>query len=196
MRKRIKWTPPTELLEKGYPPELTGGILVTESMLVYCVVFQELIEIDGKMVVPRIYLRDYPDLEKLVFMLMNEEREEDSKMVVHLVDDKSGLFARGCPWAGDITRTDEEILEQCRYMLSNKRGLSDQQRLQPDDEILAKIHTARQKWASRPARIAAARLSGDKGLLREIREEAHEYYGYLRYEDFVNQEKWIEEMQR
>jgi len=56
-------------------------------------------------------------------------------------------------WTGDITRTDNEILAECRELLI--RGHDVDNRNQSDDEILAKINAARKRIADAPAREAA-----------------------------------------
>lgn len=156
------------------------------------VVFQELVEVDGEMVNPCIYFKDYPDLKKLVFKIVNEGYEEERRIVaIELVNRDGWDPDFNCPWAGDITRPDDEILAECRFRIANADSITDQERLQTDEEILAKIGAARQRWASRPARYAAATKARDKQLAKEIEYEDSPSRDCLLHEDFVALLKWL-----
>ena len=160
MRKKIKWNPPADLLEKGYPPELTGGSLNGDF-----VVFPEQI-INGEMISPRICLSNYSDLEALVDKLIAEEKEAEAKSVEIRLSSRGWGDYSPCTWIGDITRPDEEILAECRDRLLNGHDVD--LRDQTDEEILAKISAARQEWITRPARLAAAALAREKDLQDKI----------------------------
>ena len=62
-----------------------------------------------------------------------------------------------CAWSGDISRPDEDILAECRRLLSTERDVDD--RDLTDDDILAKIAAARQELSDAPGR--ADRAAGE-----------------------------------
>jgi hypothetical protein len=71
-----------------------------------------------------------------------------------------------CEWVGDITRQDDEILAECKRLLTTGHDVD--QYNQPDDEIMAKIIKARSDWDTAPARKAAKEAEEAEDIRRKI----------------------------
>lgn len=88
-----------------------------------------------------------------------QEAEENRKAEIERRTVTIYLSSRGwgdyspLEWRGDIMRPDNEILAECRDLLTN--GYDVDFAKQTDDEILKKIAQARESWEGKPARDKA-----------------------------------------
>jgi len=92
--------------------------------------------------------------------------EEKAKVVRIFLSSRGWGDYSACEWTGDITRSDGEILAECRAELAGGHDVDRPN--QTDDELLAKIVEAREKWRTRPERLAAARKAEDEDLQKKI----------------------------
>lgn len=70
-------------------------------------------------------------------------------------------------WTGDITRPDAEILAECKTGLAT--GYDVDEPGQTDDQILARITSAREKWEKEPARRAAMEAAEARDIEHKIK---------------------------
>lgn len=92
--------------------------------------------------------------------------EEKSKIVSIYLSSRGWGDYSPCEWTGDITRPDSEILAECREELTGGHDVDTPN--QTDDELLAKIVVAREKWRTRPERLAAAQKAEEEDLQKKI----------------------------
>lgn len=93
------------------------------------------------------------------------QKEQERKQVTIYLSSRCWGDYSPAEWTGDITRPDAEILVECKTELA---GHDVDQPGQTDGQILAKITTARAKWAGRPAREAAMEAAEDADIKNKI----------------------------
>jgi len=91
---------------------------------------------------------------------------ETAKHVRIYLSSRSWGDYSACEWIGDITRLDMDILAECRHQLITEHDVD--QPNQSEDEIMAKIATARADWETAPARKAAREAAKEEDIRRKI----------------------------
>jgi hypothetical protein len=91
--------------------------------------------------------------------------EEAKKVRIYLSSRGWGDYS-ACEWVGDITRSDAEILAECRRQLSIEHDVD--QPKQTDAEIMTKIVKARADWEAAPAREAARKAAEEEDIRHKI----------------------------
>lgn len=92
--------------------------------------------------------------------------EEKAKVVRIFLSSRGWGDYSSCEWVGDITRSDAEILAECRAELEGGHDVDRPD--QSDEELLAKIAQAREAWRTMPERLAAARKAEAEDLQKKI----------------------------
>lgn len=95
-----------------------------------------------------------------------EKAAEQAKQVrIYLSSRGWGDFS-SCEWIGDITRPDNEILAECKHLLSTEYDVD--QPKQSDEELLGKITKSRVDWETAPEREAAREEAEAEDIRRKI----------------------------
>jgi hypothetical protein len=135
--------------------------------------FDQRIVKNGKTLVCCLLVDSRPDLAAYIAQVEAEDkieqavRAEAAKKTVNIY-----LSSRGwgdysaCEWTGDITRTDAEILAECRTQLQTGHDVD--RAGQGDDEILSKITIARTLWATKDERRDAYRRAEAEDIRSKI----------------------------
>lgn len=157
--KKINWNADAAAQKMGFPAQLTDGEITTNNGN-KIVRFREQVERNGKMGVCCLRIDTRPELAALVSEIEKKETEErKQKAEIEKRTVRIYLSSRGwgeyssCEWIGDITRSDSEILAECRNRLTTEYDVD--QPNQSDDDLLSIIKEARVKWETAPARKAA-----------------------------------------
>ena len=95
------------------------------------------------------------------------KREQERKQVTIYLSSRGWGDYGPVEWIGDITRPDVEILAECKTELAT--GYDVDQPGQTDDQILARITSAREKWEKEPARRTAMEAAEAADIERKIK---------------------------
>jgi hypothetical protein len=173
MKTIAKWITDEKAREAGMPEILTHGEITTSNG-VKIVRFREEIKHNGKWVVCCVRVDTRPELADVVAQIEEEDKKEKAiKAEIEKRTVSIYLSSRGwgdyssCEWTGDITRSNEDILAECRALLTNGHDVD--QRNQSDDEIIKKIIDAREKWETAPARKAAREAEEKADIEKKIK---------------------------
>lgn len=138
--REITWTPDEAARKVGVNfDRLTGGVVAENEIngqMVKVVRFAQ--RVGGRRVALRVDTR--PELAAHIAEL---EAEEQRTVSIYLSSCGWGDYS-ALEWTGDITRTDADILAECRNLLTTGHDVDEPN--QTDEQLLAKIRHARAQW--------------------------------------------------
>ncbi len=96
----------------------------------------------------------------------DRRREQEKKMVKIFLSTRGWGDYSNVEWRGDITRPNEEILEECKTALENGYDVDFPD--QSDEELLKKIVEAREKWEGKEAAKKEAETAEQADIQHKI----------------------------